>query len=347
MKFMADYHHSDLFESYQLLFGDRFGWDIYAPYGMDWFDAWYWSFERAQHGDAVARQYLEGIWVNVVDKGPHVEAPDKTHPGRILKGVSLAQARAMDWDVVIASVPDNDPGFHRFAREHGAKFGVQMGNAGQFSDWDRADFGLVSTTTNIPPPKPHVIYHQEFSLKDFRFEYPPAEKKSVASFVQCFAENPIPYAEFLELARRAPDLDWKVYGAYGTHPEDEFACGNQPTTPQVAAAMRRTRIAWHSKSWSDGYGHVIHNLFAVGKPIFGRASYYANKLAGPLWQEGITSFDVDRYTIDELLRVLRRLRDDDDFHYQMSVASSLRFREVVNFDEDAEKIKKLMEQVLG
>lgn len=314
---------------------------------MEWYDEWYYSFERQYHGDAVARQYLEGVWLGVVDKGDHFERPDTTHPGRIVKGMTLEQARATKWDIVVASVPDNDPGFHRLAKETGGHFGVQMGNAGQQSDWDRAEFGLVSTTTNIPPPKPHVVYRQEFNLKDFRFEYPPAEKASVASFVQCFAENPVPYAEFLELARLAPDLDWKVFGAYGTHPEDEFACGNLPSTPQVAEGMRATRIAWHSKSWSDGYGHVVHNLFSVGRPVFGRASYYADKLAGPLWVEGVTSFDVDRYTTDELLRLLRRLRDDDDYHYLICSNAAAAFRERVNFDEDAEKVRKLMESVLG
>lgn len=347
MKVIADFHHSDLFESYLLLFEDRWGWDVYAPYGMEWFDEWYYSFERSNHGDAVARQYLEGVWVGVRDMGDHVERDDGTHPGRIVKGMTLEQARATKWDIVISSVPDNDPGFARLAKETGGHFGIQMGNAGQFSDWERAEFGLVSTNTIGTPPKPYVTYHQEFSLKDFHFEYPPSEKKSVASFVQCFAENRIPYAEFLELARLAPDLDWKVYGAYGTHPVDEFACGNQPSTPKVAEAMRATRIGWHSKSWSDGYGHVVHNLFAVGRPVFGRASYYRDKLAGPLWVEGVTSFDVDRYSNDDLLRILRRLCDDDEYHYAICKASADRFREVVNFDEDAENVRKLLEQVLG
>lgn len=346
MKILADYHHSDLFESYQLL-GDRFGWEFYAPYGMQWYDDWYWSFERAFHGDAVARQYLDGVWVGVEEKGDHYERPDGTHPGRIIRGVTVEQALSQRWDAVISSVPENDAGLHGFAQKVGAKFGVQMGNQAQLSDWDRADFGLVSTNVYGTPPKPHVIYHQEFSLDDFSWVWPPEEKDSVASFIQCFAENAVPYAEFLELARAAPDLTWKVYGAYGTHPVDEFACGNQETTPKVAQAIQRTRIAWHSKSWSDGYGHVVHNLFAVGRPVFGRAAYYADKLAGPLWVEGVTSFDVDCYTQEELLRLLRRLRDDDEFHYQVSLAANLRFREIVDFEADAEAVRRLMESVLG
>jgi len=347
VRLLTDRHHADLLESIYMLFADRLGWEVYTLIGMQWFDDWYWSFERAYHGDAVAKQYLEGVWAGTTeDKSDHFEQADKVHPGRTIYGVTVEQALGMDWDVVMSTVQENDAGLHGFAQKVGAKFAVQVGNQGQWSDWDRADFALVSSTLHGSPPKPYVTYHQEFSLDDFRFEYPPSEKTSVASFVQCFAENKVPYAEFLNLARQAPDLDWKVYGAYGSHPEDEFACGNQPTTPKVAEAMRRTRIAWHSKSWSDGYGHVVHNLFAVGRPVFGRASYYADKLAGPLWIEGVTSFDVDSHSTDELIRILRRLRDDDDYHRTICEASAARFCEVVDFSEDAEKVKALLERVL-
>lgn len=353
MRVLADYHHSDLFESYQLLFADRFGWDVYAPYGMAWFDEWYYSFERAVHGDAVARQYLEGVWQDVVDKGDHFERPDYTHPGRTIKGVTLEQARAQKWDIVIASVPDNDAGFHRLAKETGGHFGIQMGNAGQFSDWDRAEFGLVSTNFIGVPPKPYVVYRQEFNLQDFKHEWPPAEPKSIGSFMQCFAENRgkdrgLFYDQWQRLASANRDFDWKVYGAYGSEEEDEWACGNLPSTPAVAAAMVRTGIFWHAKYWSDGYGHVIHNMFAVGRPIFAYHSYYADKLAGALFVPGTTMVSLDGLSDHEIVDYLRRFRDPSETEaWRMGEAAAARFREVVNFDEDAENVKKLMEQVLG
>lgn len=344
MRVLADYHHCDLFESHTLVFVDRFGWDLYRPIGMAWFIEGYWNFERAYHGDAVARQYL-GQWDSDRDCGDHWERDDTTHPGRTYKMVTLEQARAQRWDFVVASVPDNEHGFVALARQVGAKFGIQVGNQWSYNAWDLADFGLVSTTMPYPIPKPYVIYHQEFSLADFRFDWPPAERNTIASFVQCFAENRQPYAEFLDLAHGAPDFDWKVYGAYGTHETDEYACGNLASTPAVAKAMRRARIAWHSKSWSDGYGHVIHNLFAVGRPVVGRASYYADKIAGPLWVEGVTSFDIDAHSRDELLAILRRLRDDDDYHQGICIDAAARFREIVNFEADAAAIRVMLESL--
>jgi len=346
MRVLADYHHSDLFESFALTFVDRFGWDLYRPIGMGWYDEGIWNFERAYHGDAVARQYLQ-LWDSDVLVGDHWERADTTHPGRTYRMVTLEQARSQGWDIVISSLPDNDRGLHGLAQDRHAAFGIQLGNVGQMSAWELADFALCSTAMPYTPAKPYVVYRQEFSLQDFRYEPPPREDFRVASFVQCLPENPLAYAQFLRYARSEPSFDWRIYGSYGSHETDEYAAGNLPTTPAVAAGMRGVDVGWHSKEWSDGYGHVIHNLFAVGRPVFGIARYYEDKLAGPLWVDGVTSIDISRREPSEVLDILRRLRENPDEHLRMCEASAARFREVVSFDEDAEKVRGLIESVAG
>ena len=348
MKLLADYHHSDLFESLQLVFADRFGWEVYAPYGMEWFTEGVWNFERKWHGDAVARQYLLGIWGSATpDEDGIVRVPDRTHPGRTLSGVTLSAAREIGWEVVLSTLPDNDAGLHRLAKDNGATFGIQLGNNGQQSAWDLAAFALCSTSLPYTPPIPHVIYRQEFSLTDFRYEPPPRRDPfTVRSFVQCLPENPKAYAQFLDYAATDPSFGWGIHGAYGSHPVDGFACGNLPNTPAVAAAMRETDVIWHTKEWSDGYGHVVHNAFAVGRPVFGIRSYYADKLAAPLWVDGVTSIDIARRSRDEVLAILRALREDEAAHDAMCEASARRFREVVDFAQDAEAIRELLARVL-
>jgi hypothetical protein len=354
MKILSDYHHSDLYESFQLL-ADRFGWEWYRPIGMEWFDQWYWSFERAFHGDSVAKQYLS-IWDSDRDCGDHWERDDTTHPGRVHKMLTVEQARDNRPDIVIATVTHNERGLAKFASQVGARFGIQVGNVGQIGQvelegagWGLIDFCLLSTTTPYTPPKPHVIYRQEFDLTDFRYEYPPAETNSVSSFVQCFPENRGPgrgsfYDQFLSLADElVEEFDFRVYGAYGSEPEDHLACGNLNTTPDVAKAMRASRIAWHAKFWSDGYGHVIHNLHAVGRPILSYHDYYADKLAAPLMEHGVTGFDLSQMSRGEIIATLRRLRDDHEYHEQISRQTADRFREVVDFDADAEAVRTLIE----
>lgn len=357
MKILTDQHHHALAESLLMLFEDRYDHEVYFPVGMEWFEQEYWNFEREWHGDAVARQYLEGIWHGAERcSDGTVLRTDPRHPWRLQSGVSLEAAKGMDWDIVISSLPHNDAGFAKFANETGAVFGVQVGNHIQQSRWDLASFVLSSSTLPRFGPEyigkrftfagtPTVMYHQEFDTDVFRHEWPPAESRSVASFVNCFAETKEPYAQFSALSRRHPGFDWKCYGAYGSAPVDELAAGDITSVPDVADAMRASRIIWHAKAWSDGFGHVIHNAFAVGRPVVGWKRYYQDKMASPLMVEGETFFDMERPEA-EIIDILTRLRDDDEFHRTISINAAARFREVVDFDGEAETIMAMLEDVL-
>ena len=314
---------------------------------MEWFDAGYWNFERQWHGDAVAKQYLTPWGSDQL--GTRL---DHSHD-RYQKLLTLEQARDLKPDIVLASVAHNHEGLARFAREVGAKFGLQLGNV-RFSEidmaedrWDLADFGLVSAILPATPPKPFVTYHQEFSLEDFRHEPPPRHDPfRVSSFVNCFPENVNAYAGWRTIASQHPEYDWRVYGAYGSIAEDEYAAGNLDRCAAVGDAMRDSDVAWHTKQWSDGYGHVIHDWFAVGRPVIGHEWYYRSQLAGPLWVEGVTSFDITDQDATYVAQVIQRLRDDPELHHRMSAAAAARFREIVSFDEEEQAIRKMLEAVL-
>ncbi len=325
------------------MFGDRFGAEVYAPWGMDWFDSWYWIFEKEHHGDAVAHQYLEGIFHDGVEHDGIIEVPDRKHPGRTIKGISLERARAEQFDLVMSSVPANANGYAKFAEQNGARWGIHVGNQWGDEAWEkRPTFAILSTTSVVPSGVPYVVVHQEFSLEDFRYE-PPVGFGPIRSMVNCFPEMTSEYAgNFAPLAVSAPELRWQVFGEYGTAADDQFKMGNLHTDPDEGDAMRGAGIMWHSKKWSDGFGHVVHRAFAVGRPVFGYANYYADKLAGPLWVDGVTSIDISTRSHDETLHELRRLRDDPDAYLRMCEASAARFREIVNFDEDADKVARLL-----
>lgn len=343
---LADYHHHDLWESLELLCA-RLGWTLYRPMGMDWFDAGYWNFERAVHGDAVAKQYLEP-WGSDADG----KRFDPSH-GRYQNLLTLDEARDLKPDVVMASVAHNHDGLHRFAREVGATFGIHLGNV-RFSPidmaedrWDLADFGIVTSVLPAPVDKPHVVVHQEFSLTDFRHEPPPEGGVfTVASFVNCFPENPQSYAGFRATAQLRTEYDWKVYGSYGSAPTDEYAAGNIGECAKVGDAMRASDVAWHTKQWSDGFGHVIHDWAAVGRPLIGHEWYYRSQLAGPLWQEGVTSFDITDKSPADVIAIIDRLYHDPDLRLRMGENMAARFREVVNFDAEEQAIRAMFAQVL-
>jgi hypothetical protein len=338
-------HHGDLYESLCMLFEDRFGWELYRPAGMEFWDEGLWNYERHMpHGIEVARQYLLP-WGTDSAVGDHFERVDTTHPGRIHKLVTLEQVRSQPFDIILATLAENEEGFASLARSIGARFGIQTGNEGTINRYDLADFCMFSTAREHTPWVPHVFYHQEFSLADFRFEYPPTENDVAATWVQCLSSAPEDWQRFETLAHATPELRWFHHG----HCCQD--CGywrsNVQTTPEVAAQMRAARIGVHFKRWSDGYGHVIHNLFAVGKPVIATASYYTDKLAGPLFVDGVTSFDVQTRSTDEVVAIVRRLAQDDDYHRQISENAAARFREVVDFDADAGAIRGMLDGVLS
>ncbi len=345
IRVLADHHHASLWESLCLLFEDRLGWELYRPRGEEWWVEPIWRFDHQMpHFEAVARQYMDG-WISDVDCGDHWERRDAMYPGRVHKMLTMEQARDMRPDIVIATIAENEEGLHGFAREIGAKFGLQLGNQGSANHYALADFSLISTTRDSYPWTPYVTYRQEFSLNDYRFEYPPTDPTYVGTWVQALPEDPEEYGRFLELARALPDLKLRYHGHVG--PVDDFWGGNVVTSVDLAAQMRSARVGLHFKKWSDGYGHVIHNLFAVGKPVVATASFYADKLAGPLFVEGVTSFDVQRHSKAETVDFIRRLVDDDDLHQRMSEASAARFREIVDFDAEAEQIRAMFDGVLS
>lgn len=365
MRVLADFHHHALAESLAILIEDRFGGELFFPIGMDWFDRGYWNFERKFHGDAVAKQYLVGIWHDAVEVGPGIwRRWDPRHPGRVQHGVELGTALISDWDVVISTLPPNDVGLHQVARMADARFVIQVGNNHQVSEWHLADlilssstlpdYGLVNPGTwgqvqTGPGGKPTIVYHQEFSLEHFRYEWPPLSHR-IESFVNCFPEGPS-YPDFLAFARgNRGDFEFRVNGAMGRPSwykeeapyTDEFTGVDISEVPEVARAMRDARVIWHTKHWSDGFGHVIHNAFAVGRPVLGYSRYYQDKLAGPLWQEGRTSFNIEGMPERALVSLLRRLIDDDEFHREVSLNSAMAFRQFVNFDEEADVILKAL-----
>ena len=218
-----------------------------------------------------------------------------THPTRVTRGAPTRASRwtrpaTCDWDIVLSSLPHNDVGMARFAKEVGAIFGVQVGNESQQSAWGLASFILSSSTLAGHGTEdigrrfdfmgtPTVMYHQEFDLDMFHHAWPPANRREVASWVNCFCEGPS-YPDFLTFARaHADEFDFRVYGSYGrdTGRRTSSRAGTSHPSPTWPTTMRQARVGWHSKHWSDGFGHTIHNWFAIGRPVIGYRRYYEGK----------------------------------------------------------------------
>lgn len=358
IRVLCDAIHADLWESLRLLFEVRLGMELYRPIGMEWQEAGLWRFEQGQpYGLGVAHQFLDQ-WHDDEPVGGYATPPsihtawterrDTTHPGQVQRLVTMSQARELGFDLVLCTLAENEYGFRAFADELGAHYGIQVGNQGADNKWGAAEFALLSVTTpGFTPWKPHVYYRQEFDLELFAPDRGAgAEPDLVMNRVQCTSQTGGHYDRFLELsALLAGVARLRWYGH--CEPRDDLWGGDDPTTPAVAASMHRARVAYHPKMWSDGYGHVIHNWFSIGRPVLATAGYYEDKLAGPLFVEGVTSFDLQRMSTLETATTITRLIRDDELWLRMSDASAARFREVVNFDAEAEQIRAMLDNVLS
>jgi hypothetical protein len=313
---LIDYHHADLAESLHLLLTDRYGWDCYIPVGMEWWDAEVWQFGRNTWGDdRLARQFLTRESVE----------RDNAHPERLHNVITYPEAVNLDWDYVIASVPDNYLGYHRFAREYDAKFVIQAGNTNQYIAWELGP--LVLNSSEMPMHGRGVTYHQEFNLEHFR--YSPAESQIVGSFVNCMDRMPCwPFLD--EAMKLMPERTFRIHGIDGPD-------GNVKPTKDVGTLMRSYGWAWHDKVTGDGFGHVIHNWAAVGRPLIGHASHYDGKMGGPLWEDGVTCIDLDRHSIGELPGLMDSLDNAE-----MGRAIRERFDGLVDYDAEAERIHALL-----
>lgn len=358
MKLLTDFHHTALAESLMMLFYDRYNVDVYFPVGMEWFESGIWQFEKAYYGDSFARKLLVDYWRDASENDGIYSKVSKNYPGRVMTGVTLDRARDIDIDIVLSTLPHNDQGYHIFATQSGARFGVQVGNNHQISRWDLATFALFSSTIDgYQSPSdygrvfvwngiPSVIYHQEFDAKNIF--YPDASKAMgsniVSSFISRMADHPAmsgDYQLFKVLADNFPEeIDWR---AYGSNVFDGISRGDITYMPDVADLMRQTRIACQIKAIGDGFGHTIHNWAAIGRPLLWVKNYYDGKLAAPLWIDGETSWDIGNMSLVEISAIIDRLKNDDDFWMEASLKAIKRFDELVNFTSEADEIASMLD----
>ena len=130
------------------------------------------------------------------------------------------------------------------------------------------------------------------------------------------------------------EFDWKMFGILG---ED----GIIGTVKEIAEEMQDSTFIWHVKFGGDGYGHVIHNAFASGRPLITRASYYKDCLAGPLLEDGITCIDLDKHSFEESIKMIRKFSQFDE-HKKMCENVYKKFQNIVNFDTEFKYIKKFL-----
>lgn len=350
---MLTFHHAGLFQSLILLFENRLDFNIYRPIGTEWYDEGFWA---VYDHPATVQQFLS-IGSATPDNTPplnkveskagyiyhcHDIQSDKTN-----KAITLEGFKNTDFTLVIASIPQHIPRFRKLidAYKPNAKLIFQIGNAWNISpeQEDMIDGVMASAIVGVPDgfSKPIISYHQEFDLKVF---YPDVElqpDKKISSFVNCFDDKHMfadDYELFLKMEKLMPDYSFR---AYGGQCRDGVAQG----VSSVADEMRSSMFLWHTKRGGDGYGHILFNSAAVGRPAIVKKEYYVGKLGDKLLIPDEICISIDGLNPAQI-------REKITFYSQPEIYNKMRTRIVenfyksVSFEDDAQKVKQLISKLL-
>lgn len=353
-KVFVDFHHASLLNSLIMLFEGRLGGQVYRPIGLDWYDQGYWKLY--EHPATVA-QYL----------GVGGATPDGTEPlndiedrppiygvywckdiesHSVNKAITIEAFKKIQFDIVLATLPQHIEPFKNLITQYqpSAKLIFQIGNAWSVEANGAPNVMASARIPNIPPEVNFIEYHQEFDLNIFsppRYEPEFMQPtNAISSFVNCFSIDGL-FAEDWALFQKVEKLmpEWK-FKAFGGQCRDGSANGAEA----VAYEMKQSKFIWHTKKGGDGYGHIIHNAIAVGRPPIIKLEYYKGKLAEDLLADGITCVAIDNLNPEQIVNKIQTF-SPTPIYQELSDNCIARFRKMVNFDREEGKIRQFLDNL--
>lgn len=349
MKIFTDLHHSGLAYSLHLLFEKRLGHELYFPIGTEWFDHGYWCIaEPYQNNINTIKQYLDlnheyvptdgTVSLNKVTdvKPTHYEVKDIAHD-YTRKHITWDQFRSMDINIIIGSIPRHWEVYRQLKDIYKPKAKViaQMGNM-FYEAHDLMKSGtiknLMASTSQFSAPSwvNSVFYHQEINKEVFTYSSPQEYPIKITSFVNCLPRSDL----FSRYKIALHDCDVQAYGA---------GCpdGNISTIQEMAAIMKQSHWAYHVKPAGDGFGHVWFDWALIGRPIITNFSDYHDKLAGEIFEDGVTGIDLEKRSFEDNVKYIREL-SQPTIHRQMCREINRRVKEKMNYKEEAKSIREFI-----
>ena len=334
----VDFHHASLLQSFIHLFEKRLGGAVYRPIGTEWFEKGFW---KVYDHPATVQQFL----------GIGAATPDNSRPlndvqsieggiyncqdidsGTTNKAITFDRFMQMKIDIVIASLPYHIEPFKRLCELHPnkPKLIYQIGNAWTIEAGLAPNIMASAKIAGVPENINFIEYHQEFDTRIFRPDwFNDQPNQIISSFVNVFNGQEHfkdDYNLFLEVERNMPD--WK-FESFGGQCRD----GAIGPAEKLASFMRTARFIWHTKAGGDGFGHIIHNAAAVGRPLIVKAEYYRGKMAEPLLKDGLTCITIDGLSINDIVNKINHYNDPARYSNLCRTAYD-NFTKVCDFDKE-------------
>lgn len=324
---------------------------------MEWYEQGFWNIYP--HPDT-AKQYLQprgetpddtpklNEWLmaysdgNPQGKNRVYMCTDITGEGgfanrRVNKGITLEGFLALPFDIVIASIPQHIEPFKRLCELHPSKPKLiyQIGNEWNIPSDSGVKNIMASAKVKIPTDINYVEYHQEFDLNIFSPKVA-SEGKKIYSFINVLQEKPDDWQLFLNLERLMPSWEFK---AFGGQCRDGVVVGDEA----IANKMSEATFGFHCKTYGDGFGHIVHNWAALGRPVIVRKRDYNGKLASPLLTPE-TSIFVDNLGPEQIAFEIEQ-RYKDGSYKDMGFEMTKKFYQNVNYDQEELKIQTFLDRL--
>lgn len=345
----TDFHHASLLQSLILLFERRFGGNVYRPIGMEWAEQGYW---KVYDHPATQQQFLtlaQGYQpedgskpLNNIDKVEDgVYYCQDIDSGYYNKAITLQKFLELPIDIIIASLPQHIDPFIKLAAMHpnNPKLIYQIGN-----NWNIDGAMLIPNvmiSANVPVPQwlHSITYHQEFDTSIFNYREP-QRSKNIYSFVNCFDTTPHFQPDvdiFLQLEQQLSAWQFRMFGG-------QCRDGTADGTVNLANKMAEARFIWHTKFGGDGYGHVLFNSAAVGRPTIVKLEYYRGKLGEKLLRDNETCVAIDGLSVEQILNKLAYFNEETNYA-KMCQAVRDNFKAKVDFDQEAVELAKFIDEL--
>ncbi len=355
----SDRHHNSLYNSLRLLFEDRLGGSLFTQVGLEWYEEKFWNiFDHP----ATANQYLSldqrykpvdgSRQLNQIvgDNPDYYELFDPEY-GITQKALTLEQFKNTDIDIIIVSIPSHIEPFTKLRNLYkpNAKLIYQVGNSWDINSMPIPNI-MASAKVYIPPKYHSIIYHQEFDTKVFKPDHlyymsatpklvMPA--KNIYSFVNCFNTQDhfiFDWQLFEEMETLMRDWSFRSFGG-------QCRDGVVNGSDALSAKMSEARFIWHTKYGGDGYGHVLHNSAAKGRPLIIKEEYYLGKLGGELIKDGETCITIDRLTPQEIMNKIEYF-NEPELYRKLCKNTYENFKQKVDFDKEGEAIKIFIDNLM-
>lgn len=349
MKVFVDFHHSSLLRSLIMLFEDRLGMEVYRPIGMEWVQNGFWAVYS--HPDT-AKQFLSlDQAYKPTDGSPALNQAKMSEsaaegiyycadPGgeEFNRACTFDYFRTHQFDLIIASIPEHVAPFQKLIERYqpNAKLIFQIGN-----NWPMVNTAGMNVLASIKPgespPDTNVqYYHQEFPLDVFYPSTVPKEER-IYSFINILQHFPVGWGDFTMLERMLKRVEFRSFGG-------QCRDGSLSGHKAVADKMREAQFIFQVKDTGDGFGHVIYNAYAVGRPIITRSSLYARGLASELLVPG-TYLDLDQLGPAGVKAEFLYLNRHKSELIGMGVAARQQFEKMVDYNEEEKEIRQWLKRL--